>query len=148
MKNLLIIVITVVLTVALTFVILIAFPDTNAYKTPEPSPTPTETAEEEEPPLFKYVTEEAFITNMKDSNGFVQASFMIEITNEEDLLYIQEHNYILTDTIINVLRNTTEEEYLKDDIQQMLRERIKKVLSTALGIDSIQNVFFLELIIQ
>ncbi|HPJ75927.1 MAG TPA: flagellar basal body-associated FliL family protein, partial [Clostridia bacterium] len=89
-----------------------------------------------------------FITNMKNSNGFVQASFMLEITDQTDLEYIERHNYILTDTIINVLRNTTEEEYLKDDIQQMLRERLKYVLMTALGIDSIQNVFFLELIIQ
>ncbi|MDD2262669.1 MAG: flagellar basal body-associated FliL family protein [Clostridia bacterium] len=147
MKNVIIIVATVFLTVALTLVILVAFPDTNAYKPEEPSLTasPTETIEEI---IYTYVIEDTFITNMKNSNGFVQASFMLEITDQTDLEYIERHNYILTDTIINVLRNTTEEEYLKDDIQQMLRERLKYVLMTALGIDSIQNVFFLELIIQ
>jgi flagellar basal body-associated protein FliL len=146
MKKIMIIVATLILTVALTFVILIAFPDTKAYELPEPSPSPSESPVENK--LYTYVLEDAFITNMKNSNGFVQASFMLEITNEADLLYIQEHNYILTDTIINVLRNTTEEEYLNDDIQQILRERLKEVLMTALGIDSIQNVFFLELVIQ
>ncbi|MFA7672260.1 MAG: flagellar basal body-associated FliL family protein [Clostridia bacterium] len=146
MKKIMIIVATLILTVVLTFVILIAFPDTKAYELPEPSPSPSESPVENK--LYTYVLEDAFITNMKNSNGFVQASFMLEITNEADLLYIQEHNYILTDTIINVLRNTTEEEYLNDDIQQILRERLKEVLMTALGIDSIQNVFFLELVIQ
>jgi flagellar basal body-associated protein FliL len=146
MKKIIIIVATIVLTVVLTLVILVAFPDTKAYELPEPSPSPSESPMENI--LYTYVLEDSFITNMKNSNGFVQASFMLEITNEEDLLYVQAHNYILTDTIINVLRNTTEEEYLDDDIQQTLRERIREVLMTALDIDSIQNVFFLELVIQ
>lgn len=146
MKKVLTILFTVVLTVALTFIILIAFPDTNAYRQPEPSSTPSLPLEEEN--IFTYTIKEPFITNMKDSNGFVQASFILVITNEQDLKYVENHIYILTDTIINVLRNTTEEEYLKDDIQQILRERLRNILMTALGINSIQNVFFLELIIQ
>lgn len=146
MKKIITVLSTAVLTVALTFVILIAFPDTNAYKQAEPSEAPSDMMPEEI--VFTYVIEESFITNMKNSNGFVQASFMLEVTKEQDLTYIEKHNYILTDTIINVLRNTTEEEYLKDNIQQILRERLRRVLISALGIESIKNVFFLELIIQ
>ena len=63
------------------------------------------------------------------------------------------HNLIIGESEESKKRTITvltayQKEYLKDDIQQMLRERLKYVLMTALGIDSIQNVFFLELIIQ
>ncbi len=149
-KTVILIVICIVLIAAITTGLLLLFPSTA-------SPTETDNTDplleskeptKEEIKVYPYVMPDSFVTNMKNSNGFVQASLMLEITNENDLKFISDHNYILSDTIINVLRNTTEEEYMKDDIQQILRERLRHTLMTSLEIDSIRNVYFLELIIQ
>jgi len=146
MKKIIIIIIaTLVVTALLTTVILVVLPKKDAKPTPTPTPVVSEEVEEV---VYRYELTDPFITNMKDSKRFVKASFILILTNEEDKVKLDELDYVIKDTIIKILRNTTEEEYLKDDIQESLRTNIKKELSAVLEIESIKEVFFLELVLQ
>ena len=148
MKKIIIIVIaTVIVTALLTTLILVVMPKAEPQATPEETPEVIETPEVEEP-TFKHELEEAFVTNMKDSSRFVKASFIIILTVEEDIATLVNLDYIVKDTIIRILRSTTEEEYLEDTIQDNLRDRIRRELVKTLEMDSIKDVFFLELVIQ
>lgn len=139
--------VTLVLTTIITLLLLVVFPKKNIQALPEKTPEVTEPAESEAP-VFTYVLKDAIITNMKDSKRFVKASFLLEITNEEDLAVLTKYDYMIKDTIIRILRNTTEAEYALVDVQSTLREVIKTELTKSLGVDSIKEVFFLELVMQ
>ncbi len=148
MKKIIIIVIaTIIVTALLTTLILVVMPKAEPQAIPEETPEVIETPEVEEL-TYKYELEEAFVTNMKDSNRFVKASFILILTVEEDITTLVNLDYIVKDTIIRILRSTTEEEYLEDEIQDNLRDRIRRELVKTLEMDSIKDVFFLELVIQ
>ncbi|MBN2853875.1 MAG: flagellar basal body-associated FliL family protein [Clostridia bacterium] len=135
-----------ILTTITTILLLVVLPKKNIQALPEK--TQEVIPEETEIPVFTYVLKDSIITNMKDSKRFVKASFLLEVTNEEDIATLTKYDYMIKDTIIRILRNTTEAEYALVDVQSTLREVIKTELMKVLGVNSIKEVFFLELVMQ
>lgn len=148
MKNVAIIVSTAVLTLAITSALLVMIPgaaqsgtETAPTASPEGRPTPS--------PIFSYAIVDSFITNMKDnSKRYVKATITLGVSRESDVAELESRDYIVKDAIIRVLRGTTEAEYLDSGCQRALGEKIKSELTIELDMETIEEVYFMELVIQ
>jgi flagellar FliL protein len=139
------IILIIVLTLVLTGVFLVVFPKIDAMN------QQTEKTQEEEPEeetTYSYTIEDAFITNIKDSKRYVKASIAIEVTSEEVMTELEAQEYIIKDTVLKILRTTTEEEFKSPDTQDVLSEVIKEELITTLGLEDIKKIYFMELVVQ
>lgn len=140
------IVLIIVLTLVLTSVLLIAFPKFDPTRQREKEEETQESEEEET--TYSYTIADAFITNIKDSKRFVKASITIEVGAEETVAELELQEYVVKDTVLKILRTTTEEEITSPDSQEVLSETIKQQLSATLGIDTIKKIYFMELVVQ
>lgn len=146
MKNVAIIVSTAVLTLVVTSALLVTIPGAAQS---ESAPTASPKEEPTKAPIYSYAIANSFIANMKDnSKRYVKATITLGVSRESDVAELASREYIVKDTIIRVLRGTTEAEYLDGGCQQALGERIKNELNSELEMDTIKEVYFMELVIQ
>jgi flagellar basal body-associated protein FliL len=106
--------------------------------------------EEEEPEiiLYNYAIEDAFITNVKESNKLFKTSVILVVNEKEMDVFFEENLYTIRDTILFILRDLTEEEITSIDVQDALRQNLAQALNTALDIDSIVSIKFGDFVMQ
>lgn len=143
-RKITLIIIIALLTTIITIGILLIVPKSNS----EIVVVEEEKEEEEEIIYYAYDIGDAFITNMCSSNRYVKVSVILQLKSEEEKELLEEENYIIRHTIIEILRNKTEEEYKDNEILNELRINIKEELEEILNVESIEDVYFTELVIQ
>lgn len=66
---------------------------------------------------------DAFVTNVLDSDRLIKTSVVL-LTNDDQTEFLGEHNSAVRDTILSVLRGTSETEYRDANLQTMLSDKI------------------------
>jgi len=92
-------------------------------------------------------TGEVFVTNLKNSDLLLKTNIFISVPNQ-NLRLLQENVQLVRDRIIRVLRSFTEEDILNENLQDLVRDRIKNDLQNTLNIDKILDVYFTEFVLQ
>jgi len=138
-KVLMIIAAILVLTAAITAVLLIVLPKVDVQAVSKAT---------QEPASFSYIIDAPFVTNIKDSDRYAKTQMVLVVNNEDDMLVLKEQSYIVKNVIIGILRNTTEDEFLRSDIQEILGGKIIEGLNTSLPIQGLNEVYFTQLVIQ
>lgn len=104
--------------------------------------------EEAEVSFYNYAIEDAFITNVRESQKLFKTSIILVVNKEEMDEYLEENIYTIRDTILTILRSLTDEDISGMDIQDRLRNEISSALNNALGIDNIASVYFSDFVMQ
>jgi flagellar basal body-associated protein FliL len=92
-------------------------------------------------------TGEVFVTNLRNSELLLKTDVFISVPNR-NLSILQDNVQLVRDRIIRVLRSFTEEDILNENLQDMVRDRIKSDLQNTLNIDKILDVYFTEFVLQ
>lgn len=98
--------------------------------------------------VFVFHDKEPFITNLKDSDSYLKADISIEVENQKDVEVLSKNLHRVRDRIISILRDVSEEDMKRSDIQEVLKNRIKQDLQESLKIDTIIGIYFNELVMQ
>lgn len=106
------------------------------------------TKKEAEPVYFTYNIEDAFVTNVKNSNKLFKITIVLVANTDTLDSILAEKEYIVRDTILFMLRDLTEEDLTKEGIQDELRTKITDALNKALEIDSITTISFGDFVMQ
>ncbi len=77
----------------------------------------------------------------------MKTDIFISIPNR-NLKILQDNVQLVRDRIIRVLRSFTEEDILDENLQDVVRDRIKSDLQNTLNIDTILDVYFTEFVLQ
>ena len=93
-----------------------------------------------------YIIKEPFTTDVKDSSVLlVRVSVSLELLNKESQVIVEEKTEMIKDTIVSVLRDKTEKQYLaQDKIKQEITDRLNKIMQK----EVVDKVYFTEFIIQ
>jgi len=92
-------------------------------------------------------TGEVFVTNLKNSELLLKSDVYLNVP-DRNLRVMQDNVQLVRDRIIRVLRQFTEEDIVKDDFQDIVRDSIKNDLQNTLNIDKIIGVYFAEFVLQ
>lgn len=92
-------------------------------------------------------TGEVFVTNLKDSDLLLKTDIFISVP-DKDLRILQDNVQLVRDRIIRVLRSFSEEDIVREDLQDLVSDRLKNDLQNTLRIDKIINVYFTEFVVQ
>ncbi len=98
-------------------------------------------------PGIVFHTGEVFVTNLRNSELLLKTDIFISIPNR-NLKILQDNVQLVRDRIIRVLRSFTEEDILDENLQDVVRDRIKSDLQNTLNIDTILDVYFTEFVLQ
>ena len=107
-------------------------------------------AEESQPQIeagIVFHTGEVFVTNLRNSELLLKTDIFISVP-DRNLRILQDNVQLVRDRIIRVLRSFTEEDILKEDLQDIVGDRIKSDLQNTLNIDKIIDVYFTEFVVQ
>ena len=98
--------------------------------------------------LYNYAVKDSFVTNVKDSSKLFKTTIVL-VANEKGLEeFFEEGQYVVRDTILFILRDLTEEDIRSDDIQDQLRISIAQALNSALQVESVVSVRFIDFVMQ
>ena len=103
---------------------------------------------DESEPIYTYNIEDAFVTNVKDSNKLFKTTIVIVADSDQLADLLSKNQYIVRDTILFLLRDLTEEDIDSDTIQDTLRVEITDALNQALNIENITSVSFGDFVMQ
>ncbi len=98
-----------------------------------------------------YVPGDYFVTNIKDSARLLKTTIVMEIRTTDPSgakEYLTEHNHILRDNIVFTLRSRTEEDLRSEGIDEQLRAEIVEIISSRMGLDYIETIYFNDYVIQ
>lgn len=98
-------------------------------------------------PGIVFHTGKVFVTNLRNSELLLKTDIFISIPNR-NLKILQDNVQLVRDRIIRVLRSFTEEDILDENLQDVVRDRIKSDLQNTLNIDTILDVYFTEFVLQ
>ncbi|MGI6152218.1 MAG: flagellar basal body-associated FliL family protein [Christensenellaceae bacterium] len=98
--------------------------------------------------LYYYSPGEYFVTNVKDSNVLCKTSVSIAMSGKEQTEFLETNNAVIRDTLVQILRDNTEEELRADDIIDILAERMTTELRTALGTEDVYYVYINDFVVQ
>lgn len=98
--------------------------------------------------VFVFRDDKPFITNLKGSNSYLKVDISIEIEGEEEAEVLNKNLHRVRDKIISILRDVSEDDMKRDDIQEILRNRIKQELQDTLKINTIIGIYFDEFVMQ
>jgi flagellar basal body-associated protein FliL len=98
--------------------------------------------------VISYAIKDSFVTNVKGSQKLFKATVVLGINDKKLSEYLDENLPVVRDTILFILRNLSEEDILKQGIQEELRVTISQALNEALQIDGITTVFFSDFVMQ
>ena len=103
---------------------------------------------DKEDKIYSYDPGGYFVTNVVDSKNLLKAGLIIEVSGKEQYEELSKNNCNVRDAIICVLRNKAYEEIRDPQIQNELKNEINKMLSRSFDINTIQNIYFNEFVIQ
>lgn len=135
------ILITVLLVISMTISIFLVV---NMYKTPKAESKSSKTRETG----VVFNTGSPFITNIKDDKSILKCDIYIEVNNEDAAEQMEKDIPKIRDRIIIILRDLTSEDIERQDIQKELKKRIKSDLQENLDVQSINDIFFNEFVVQ
>ena len=69
-----------------------------------------------------------FITNLKDSDSYLKVDISIEIEDPKEAEILKKNMYKMRDRVIKILRNVSEDDMKRSDIQESLKNEIKQDL--------------------
>ncbi len=98
--------------------------------------------------VFVFHDDEPFITNLKDSNSYLKVDISIEVESQKDVDVLNNNLHKVRDRIILILRDVSEDDMKRGDIQEILRNRIKQELEGILNINTITGIYFNEFVMQ
>ena len=98
--------------------------------------------------VFAYDPGDYFVTNITDSKSLLKSDLTIEMTGKSQYKELTDNTFKVRDIIISVLRTKTYDELKSTDIQDVLKVEISDKLKESLEIDTIQNIYFNEFVIQ
>ena len=98
--------------------------------------------------LYTYPIEDAFITNVKDSQKLLKTTIILVVNKEKMDELLEKNQYSIRDTILLILRSLTVEDISGMGIQERLRSEIPTALNKALKIDNIVSVYFGDFVMQ
>ncbi|MGI6188194.1 MAG: flagellar basal body-associated FliL family protein [Clostridiales bacterium] len=89
-----------------------------------------------------------FITNLKDSDSYLKVDISIEIEDPKEAEILKKNMYKMRDRVIKILRNVSEDDMKRSDIQESLKNEIKQDLKENLKIDTIIGIYFNDFVVQ
>lgn len=95
-----------------------------------------------------YDLEEDFQTNISSAKHIIKAHVVLSLNDQKTTQLIDKNIYMIRDKIINIMLNVSEDDLNKQDIQNMLKNKIKNDLQSILEIDTIKEVYFTDFIIR
>lgn len=108
----------------------------------------TEEEESEPVELYKFSLEKSVITNVKDSKKYIRCNIVIQLSNYEDSVKLQENSFKVEDILISILRGIKEEEYKEINIQHKISSMVRSSIEEEMKVTSITKIYFSELITQ
>ena len=106
------------------------------------------TGKEENKEVITIHSDNPFITNLKDSNSYLKVDISIEIEDPREAELLKKNMYKMRDAVIKILRNVSEDDMKRSDIQESIKNQIKQDLKEKLKIDTITGIFFNEFVVQ
>ncbi|MFO7294599.1 MAG: flagellar basal body-associated FliL family protein [Caldicoprobacter sp.] len=98
--------------------------------------------------IFVFHDDQPFITNLKGGDHYIKVDISIEVGNQNDVDVLNKNSHKVRDRIISILRDVSEDDIKRSDIQEILRNRIKQELEETLKIHSIIGIYFNEFVMQ
>lgn len=98
--------------------------------------------------VYVYAPEKSIISNIKDSKKYVRFNYAVEVGQMQEFAVLKKNEQMVTDIVINIMRNTNEDAFKQDDIQDELKEKIKEQITQSMNIETIISVYVTELVIQ
>ena len=89
-----------------------------------------------------------FITNLKDSDSYLKVDISIEIEDPKEAEILKKNMYKMRDRVFKILRNVSEDDMKRSDIQESLKNEIKQDLKENLKIDTIIGIYFNDFVVQ
>jgi flagellar basal body-associated protein FliL len=133
-KTLVIIFITIVVTASLGTVFLWLYPC--GEKDDRPKKT------------YTYDPGDAFVCNLQNSGKFLILSVVIELDSKDKVSKLSEKPYKVRDTIMDVLVNYSEEAIMSPGANTVIKEDIRAVLIREFSLDTVENVYLEEFVVQ
>lgn len=145
MKKLLAIIIPlfVVLFVAIGFILYLMLNPSNPV-----SGVPNDHEGDGKKEVFVFHDDQPFITNLKGGNYYIKVDISIEVESQNDVDVLNKNLHKVRDKIISILRDISEDDMRRSDIQEILRDRIKQELQETLNINTITGIYFNEFVMQ
>ncbi len=107
----------------------------------------TRTSGEKEEPRFIYDPATSFITNVLDDDTLAKTTLVIQVIGEKTIEELNANAVKVNDCIISVLREKTKEEMRSPGIQEQLKTEICGRLTSDLGIEGIETIYFNEFVV-
>jgi len=102
----------------------------------------------EGPVVISYAIKDPFVTNVKESQKLFKTTVVLGINDKKLTEYLDENLHIIRDTILFIVRSLSEEDILRQGIQEELRVTVSKALNEALQIDGIVTIYFSDFVMQ
>lgn len=112
------------------------------------SPKALEKKKVEKPFSYLYSLGEPFVTNVQNSVCLVKVSVVLDINKEKQEQFLSDQKAIIRDLIILTVREHTEKEMRKPDIQQRLSDEICKRLNEKYEVEFFTRAYFTDMVIQ
>lgn len=95
-----------------------------------------------------YSPNASIITNIKNSKKYLRVKITMEITDEKSSEYFIKNEYKIKDTIISVVRNSSEDELIAPGSQELLKNRIREALGYKIDTKNLIDIYIYEYVIQ
>ncbi len=87
-------------------------------------------------------------SNLKDSKKILKINIVLETTDEKLLEKVESEKFKINNNILELLRSKTESDLAGDVGQQNLRKEVLNLTKSILPSDKVNDVYFIEFIIQ
>jgi len=97
---------------------------------------------------YNFPIEGSILTNIKNSRKFVKCELVVLLEDQAEYENIRSDMFKIKDLVIEILRAMEEQEYLEDELQKTLSDKIIFKLNEELGYESVTRIYFKQLITQ
>ena len=98
--------------------------------------------------VYMYTPEKSVVANVKGGKKYVRFNYAVEVGLMRDFAELKKNEPMVTDLVLNVIRDMDEETFALYNAQDLLKDGIKEKLRRELGLESNINVYVTELVIQ
>lgn len=102
----------------------------------------------QESSYYTYELDDAFVTNVKDSQKLFKASVVLVLDTDKLDDTLKDKEPVIRDTILFMFRDLTEEDICSDTIQNKLRKEIPAAINKKLHIKDVVSVYFGDFVMQ
>lgn len=98
--------------------------------------------------LYFYIPGDYLVVNVQDGTSLTKTSVSMGMKGSDITANLEKNLPIIRNTLINILRTHSEEEFKQPEILVTLAQEFKDALNLALGIEDVHQVYITDFVMQ